>query len=138
MECVKQELRRQLQVLLRSVKGQHRSKRRRIIRTGLSKIQRYCHSINKTFIFCELEITCADYNLGGSPDNKATLFRGPNEDASVAICITEKGSLLHRNDGPWTIYHNAGDVLLGVESSTGNHSRGSASDGSLSSTPQAA
>jgi hypothetical protein len=62
------------------------------------------------FIVCELRIACDQYDLGGSKHHQATLFRGPSEDASVAICVTEQGSLLHRNDSDWKIYCNAGDV----------------------------
>ncbi|MEL6384465.1 MAG: hypothetical protein AAFQ89_18815 [Cyanobacteria bacterium J06626_18] len=55
-------------------------------------------------------ITCDEYDLGGSFKDKAILFRGPSEDASVAICLTDKGSLLHRNGSLWRLYGNAGDV----------------------------
>ena len=51
-----------------------------------------------------------EYELGGSHQQKATLFRGPSEDASVAICVTSQGSLLHRNGSLWQIYYNAGDI----------------------------
>jgi hypothetical protein len=58
----------------------------------------------------EEKITCDQYELGGRRQDSAILFRGPNKEATVAICVTAKGSLLHRNDYPWTIYRNAGDV----------------------------
>jgi hypothetical protein len=110
MEQVKQELRRLLQETLAIVQQQPVAERRQFLSKSLCDIQAYCENANKTFIVCELKIACDQYGLGGSKHHHATLFRGPNEDASVAICVTEQGSLLHRNDSPWTIYCNAGDV----------------------------
>ncbi|WP_416673292.1 hypothetical protein [Egbenema bharatensis] len=83
------------------------------VRNTLSEIQKTCLSIDKSFIFVEKRITCANYQLGGSSEDPAILFRGPREDASVAICVTDKGSLLHRNGSPWIVYRDAGDVLKG-------------------------
>lgn len=80
------------------------------IRARLLAIQSYCESLDKTFIMVEEGITCDRYDLGGSDQHPAVLFRGPSEDASVAICVTRRGSLLYRNDSPWTIYRNQGDV----------------------------
>jgi hypothetical protein len=82
------------------------------IRNTLAEIQKDCLSANKSFIFVEKQITCANYQLGGSAKDQAILFRGPREDASVAICVTAKGSLLHRNGGAWTVYRDAGDIGL--------------------------
>lgn len=87
-----------------------RSERYQTVRQRLNKIQDYCTSVGKKFIVCELQITCDQYDLGGNRQINATLFRGPNEDASVAICMTEQGSLLHRNDSPWKDYCDAGDI----------------------------
>lgn len=83
------------------------------IRDCLSAIELDCRAIEKSFIVVEESITCAQYELGGHSHDTAILFRGPREDASVAICVTSKGSLLHRNSSPWRIYRNAGDVNPG-------------------------
>lgn len=80
------------------------------IRSHLLAIQKYCDRKQKKFIFVEETIACNQFDLGGSNRNTATLFRGPSQDASVAICVTRRGSLLHRNDSPWIAYKNAGDV----------------------------
>ena len=110
----KKEIKRQLRQLLKEIllAAQESSHTERVVllRHGLKAIQIYCRSVGKTFIFCELKITCDEYGLGGSQQQSATLFRGPSEDASVAICVTDKGSLLHRNDSCWTVYCDAGDV----------------------------
>lgn len=82
------------------------------IRDRLLCIQNYCKSVEKTFIFVEEAITCDQYGLGGNCQDVAILFRGPSEDASVAICVTHKGSLLHRNDSPWMVYRDMGDIRL--------------------------
>ena len=110
MEHVKQTLRRLLKETLTTAQTLPVAKRRQAVHRGLHAIQDYCASVGKTFIVCELKITCAQYELGGCWQQSATLFRGPNEDASVAICVTEQGSLLHRNGSPWKIYCDAGDI----------------------------
>ncbi|NEQ50813.1 MAG: hypothetical protein F6K11_11865 [Leptolyngbya sp. SIO3F4] len=110
MEHVKQTIYRLLQETLSVAQKLPVAKRRKFIRQGLENIQDYCATFEKTFIFHELTITCDQYGLGGCQHHSATLFRGPNEDASVAICVTDQGSLLHRNDSPWTVYRDAGDV----------------------------
>ena len=110
MEHIKQTLRRILKETLTTAQTLPVANRRQAVHQGLHTIQDYCASVGKTFIVCELKITCAQYELGGCRQQSATLFRGPNEDASVAICVTEQGSLLHRNDSPWKIYCDAGDI----------------------------
>ena len=110
MEHVKQTIRRLLQETLAVAQKLPVAKRRTFVRQSLENIQDYCATFEKTFIVREITINCDQYELGGSQYHYATLFRGPSEDASVAICITEQGSLLHRNDSPWIIYCNAGDV----------------------------
>ncbi|MGD1854388.1 MAG: hypothetical protein ACFB2W_09065 [Leptolyngbyaceae cyanobacterium] len=110
MEHVKQTIRRLLKETLTVAQKLPVAKRRQFIRQSLDNIHDYCATFEKTFIVCELIVTCDQYDLGGCQHHSATLFRGPNEDASVAICVTEQGSLLHRNDSPWTIYCDAGDV----------------------------
>ena len=107
---IKQELRRRLQEALNSAKYLPPTHCRSEIRKQLIAIQAYCKAVEKTFIFVEQRITCNQYGLGGHYQANATLFRGPNEDASVAICVTDKGSLLHRNSSPWEIYKDAGDI----------------------------
>ena len=107
---IKQELRRQLNEALHSAKYLPSVQCRHEIRRQLNNIQNYCKANEKTFIFVEQRITCNEYGLGGDRQERATLFRGPNEDASVAICVTDRGSLLHRNSCPWKIYRDAGDI----------------------------
>lgn len=80
------------------------------IRISLAAIQAYCETIRKIFVVVEERITCDQHDLGGSSHHQATLFRGPCKDASVAICITDRGSLLYRNGSEWQIYRNAGDL----------------------------
>ena len=107
---IKQELRRRLQEALHLAKHLPPTHCRNEIRERLTAIQIYCKAVEKTFIFVEQRITCNQYDLGGNHQARATLFRGPNEDASVAICITDQGSLLHRNGCPWEVYRDAGDI----------------------------
>lgn len=107
---IKKELRHRLQKVLHSAKNLPAIKCRNEIRNQLTAIQIYCKANEKKFIFIEQRITCDQYGLGGDRHETATLFRGPNQDASVAICVTDKGSLLHRNSCPWEIYRDAGDT----------------------------
>jgi hypothetical protein len=107
---VKQDLRQKIQLALQSAKDLPPQQCLREIRNRLLAIQAYCRTINKTFIVVEERITCNQYGLGGQQYNGAILFRGPSEDASVAICVTDNGSLLHRNSSPWKIYRNTGDI----------------------------
>ncbi|MBD2778856.1 hypothetical protein [Iningainema tapete] len=109
-EQIKLELRRRIQQALEFAKNLSPKDCQDEIRDRLCAIQDYCKTVEKTFIVFDLRITCDQFDLGGSYQETATLFRGPNEDASVAICVTDKGSLLHRNDSPWRIYRNCGDV----------------------------
>ena len=109
MTSVKQELRRRISNMLTLAQVLPPAQARRHIREQLIMMRGYCNSVNKTFIFVEQLITCEQFDLGGGTE-AATLFRGPNEDASVAVCITAKGSLLYRSDSPWQVYRNAGDV----------------------------
>ncbi|KAM3097579.1 hypothetical protein ACKFKG_07900 [Phormidesmis sp. 146-35] len=80
------------------------------IKTRLLSIQIECQAIGKSFIVVEERVTCSQHQLKGYDRDKATLFRGPSENASVAICVTDKGSLLHRNGDCWRVYKDAGDV----------------------------
>ncbi|NET35030.1 MAG: hypothetical protein F6K19_23880 [Cyanothece sp. SIO1E1] len=109
---LRQEVRQRIQATLQLAKQLPPQECLRIIKDNLLAIQKYCESNAKTFIVVEEIITCDQYELGGCYENGATLFRGPDENASVAICVTQKGSLLHRNDCPWQVYRNAGDVLM--------------------------
>lgn len=109
-EQIKQEIRQRIQETLQSVRDLPSNDYLNEIRNKLSAVQLYCQSVGKTFIFVEECITCDQYDLGGYYSDKATLFRGPSAAASVAICVTNKGSLLHRNDCPWKIYTHVGDV----------------------------
>jgi hypothetical protein len=107
---IKQELREKIQSALQCASQLPPERRLKLIRERLFTIQRDCQAIGKTFIVVEESITCNQYELGGHSQATATLFRGPSETASVAICVTTQGSLLHRNDSPWRTYRNAGDV----------------------------
>jgi hypothetical protein len=85
------------------------------IRTRLSALQAYCKAVEKVFIVVEESITCDRYGLGGRGEDAATLFRGPKDDASVAICVTHKGSLLYRNGSIWKLYKDAGDTHPAIQ-----------------------
>lgn len=100
---IKQEIRKRLQKTLLSAQLRKRSHRQQFIRESLNDIQLYCQRLEKVFIVCEQSITCDQFDLGGGSHDRAMLFRGPSDAASVAICLTEKGSLLHRNDSDWQI-----------------------------------
>jgi hypothetical protein len=109
-EQIKQEIRKRIQEILHAVRDLPPDDYLNGIRSKLLAVQLYCQSVGKTFIFVEECITCDQYDLGGYYGDQAALFRGPSEAASVAICVTNKGSLLHRNDCPWKIYTHMGDV----------------------------
>jgi hypothetical protein len=108
-KSIQQELRQRIHEALQAAQMLPPADRRTEIRQRLLAIQTFCDSVHKTFIFTEQSIACAHYSLGGGKEI-ATLFRGPSEDASVAICVSDRGSLLHRNSGPWQVYCNEGDV----------------------------
>jgi hypothetical protein len=109
-EQIKQELRLRIQETLQIARTLPFDIGLEVIKKRLLNLQRYCQSKGKGFIFVEQEITCDQYKLQGSHRDAAILFRGPNEDASVAICLTYRGSLLYRNSSPWIIYRDAGDI----------------------------
>jgi hypothetical protein len=109
-EQIKQEIQQRIHETLQVARDLPSNDCLSEVRSKLLAVQLYCQSVGKTFIFIEECITCAQYDLGGHHDNKATLFRGPSEAASVAICVTHEGSLLHRNDCPWKIYRHMRDV----------------------------
>ncbi len=107
---IKQELRQKIDVALQSAKVLSPDVCLKEIRNKLSMIQNEYTTIEESFIVVEQRITCDQYGLGGSRCNTATLFQEPGEDASVTICVTDKGSLLHRNGEFWKMYRNLGDV----------------------------
>ncbi|MBW4472159.1 MAG: hypothetical protein KME45_17400 [Stenomitos rutilans HA7619-LM2] len=107
---IRQELQQKIQTALQIAKDLPPHDCLEEVEKSLLAIQSYCKTLEKTFIVVEEAITCDQYELGGSKHDTAILFRGPNQKATVAICVTAKGSLLHRNDHPWTIYRNVGDV----------------------------
>ncbi|WP_228035422.1 hypothetical protein [Oculatella sp. LEGE 06141] len=109
-EHIKQELRQRIQETLWAAQDLSPEACLQEIQDRLLAIQLYCKTVGKTFIMIEEEITCNQFELGGRSEHGATLFRGPSEDASVAICVTHRGSLLHRNDSSWKIYKSAGDI----------------------------
>ncbi|MDB9528047.1 hypothetical protein PN498_18780 [Oscillatoria sp. CS-180] len=111
MTHIKQELRRRISETLTIAQLLPPGEACDEIRDRLLRMQDYCSSNGKTFIFIEQRINCHQFELGGRNDATATLFRGPSEDASVAICVTDEGSLLYRNDSSWTLYRNEGDVV---------------------------
>ncbi|EKQ67987.1 hypothetical protein OsccyDRAFT_4289 [Leptolyngbyaceae cyanobacterium JSC-12] len=108
---IKQELRQKINAALQVAQCLPPQECLQEIKSRLLAIQADCSLIQKTFIVIEERITCDQYGLGGYRNHMATLFRGPSEDASVAICVTDRGSLLHRNGSPWQVYRNAGDVM---------------------------
>ncbi|MBW4580761.1 MAG: hypothetical protein KME42_14440 [Tildeniella nuda ZEHNDER 1965/U140] len=107
---IRQELQQKIQTALHVAKDLSPIACLREIETSLLAIQIYCKTVQKTFIVIEEKITCDQYELGGCKQDAAILFRGPDKAATVAICVTAKGSLLHRNDDLWTVYRNAGDI----------------------------
>jgi hypothetical protein len=107
---VKQEVGRRIHTALQSAKDLPPDQCLGEIASQLLAIQKYCELLGKTFVVIEEQITCNSYELGGCAQDQAILFRGPSEDASVAICVTHQGSLLHRNSSSWQIYRNVGDV----------------------------
>ncbi|MEM9217899.1 MAG: hypothetical protein AAGD25_26605 [Cyanobacteria bacterium P01_F01_bin.150] len=109
---IRQNLRNKIQCMLKIAKELPSRKCVSMIRRNLEDIQNYCAIFGKTFIVVEENIVCNQYNLQGSHHDKAILFRGPDERATVAICVTEKGSLLHRNDSDWKVYRDAGDIFI--------------------------
>lgn len=82
----------------------------RQMRQRFATIQRFCEIAGKPFVVVETEIRCDQYGLGGHSEHRATLFRGADQNALVAICVTHQGSLLHRNYSSWKLCRNAGDV----------------------------
>ena len=109
---IRQDLRQKIQLTLEIAKDLPPVRCVSMIRRNLADIQNYCAIFGKTFIVVEQNITCDQYDLQGAHSDKAILFRGPDERATVAICVTEKGSLLHRNDSAWTVYRDVGDILV--------------------------
>ncbi|NJK53541.1 MAG: hypothetical protein HC936_13340 [Leptolyngbyaceae cyanobacterium SU_3_3] len=107
---VRQELRQRIYTTLQFAKDLPAQECLQEVKTRLLAIQAYCETIDKTFIVVEERITCDQYDLGGYKLNAATLFRGPSADASVAICVTDRGSLLHRTSPQWQAYRNVGDI----------------------------
>ncbi|MBF2046892.1 MAG: hypothetical protein IGS54_05900 [Elainella sp. C42_A2020_010] len=109
-EQIKQELRQRIQAALQSAKELPPEACFNLIKAELSALQRRCQQVGKVFIVVEETITCDQYDLGGNHEDMATLFRGPDENASVAICVTDQGSLAYRNSTPWMTYKNQGDI----------------------------
>jgi hypothetical protein len=107
---IKQVLRQSIHEALRTAKELNSAACLTEIRDQLDAIQAYCKMVNKAFIVVEELITCDRYGLGGRGEDTATLFRGPSENASVAICVTHKGSLLYRNGSAWRVYKDVGDI----------------------------
>jgi len=117
-EQIKQELRLRVQEILQTTQKLPVSDCLQEVRQRLLNIQEYCRLLGKTFIFVEKEIFCNQYDLQGDVHDAATLFHGPKEDASVAICVTRRGSLLYRNHCPWMVYRDMGDIGLLYEDAT--------------------
>jgi hypothetical protein len=110
----KQELRQRIHEALQFAKDLSPDDCLAEIKNRLLAIQRDCLSMQKSFIVVEEQITCDQYNIGGSKQETATLFRGPSPDASVAICVTQRGSLLYRNGNLWVVYRHVGNQLLQI------------------------
>lgn len=111
-EQIKQELRRRIVEALQTAKELPPDECLNQIKISLAAIQRYCKTVGKFFVVVEERITCGQHDLGGCHEHSATLFRGPDANASVAICVTDQGSLAYRNSSPWIIYRNQGDINL--------------------------
>jgi hypothetical protein len=109
-EQIKQELRQRIAETLQTTTELPPEERLSNIKTRLFALQAYCETVAKVFVVVEERITCDQYQLGGYCDDAATLFRGPDINASVAICVTDQGSLAYRNSTPWIIYRNQGDI----------------------------
>jgi hypothetical protein len=109
-EQIKQDLRQKIAVILQVAKELPPEVCCDWVRTKLLSLQKHCQMIGKVFIVVEEKITCDCYELGGSHEHAATLFRGPDENASVAICVTGCGSLIYRNSSPWIVHRNFGDI----------------------------
>ncbi len=109
-EQIKQELSFRIQNILQTAQKLSADDCVPEVRQRLLNLQEYCRLAGKRFIFVEKNIFCNQYDLQGESHDGATLFHGPKEDASVAICVTQKGSLLYRNSSPWIIYRNMGDI----------------------------
>lgn len=109
-DTIKTEIRQQILDMLLVAQAQFSDEAVQTIRERLAAIQLFCQSVGKTFIVVEEAIACNQFDLGGHSWHTATLFRGPKPDASVAICMTQNGSLLYRNSSPWSIYRDAGDI----------------------------
>jgi hypothetical protein len=109
-EQIKCALRQNISTALQTAQALPPAARLQYIRASLATIQADCQAIAHPFIVVEMATTCDQYDLRGHSLDKATLFRGPSETASVAICVTAQGSLLHRNGDTWQVYRNAGDV----------------------------
>jgi hypothetical protein len=113
---LKQELRQRIHTALQSARNLQSEACLNHIRVELLALQNLCQRAGKVFIVVEEAITCDRYELGGSCEHTATLFRGPDENASVAICITNQGSLAYRNSSAWIIYRNQGDIATAINS----------------------
>jgi len=111
-----QELQQNIQAALQVAKALPIDECLMEIEKRLLAIQAYCKTIKKTFIVVEEKITCEQYELGGSSQESAVLFRGLSQEMTVAICITAQGSLLHYNGYDWIGYRNVGDVYPGDHS----------------------
>lgn len=114
-DCIKQEIRLRISETLQAARNLPPEERVDEIRFRLFAMQNYCRTVEKTFVVVEQQITCDQFDLDGCADKRAILFQGSSEDVSVAICVTYKGSLLHRtpllqNSCPWKLDKNEGDI----------------------------
>ncbi|MFM7427335.1 MAG: hypothetical protein ACKO7W_20435 [Elainella sp.] len=109
-EQIRQEQKRRIHAVLQTAVGLPLPTCRDYIRTELLALKAFCRRWGRLFIVIEEQITCAQHDLGGKEEQAATLFRGPDQNASVAICITAQGSLAYRNGTLWCIHRNGGDI----------------------------
>lgn len=107
---VKQEQKRKIHGVLQTAVELPLPTCRDYIRAELLALKAFCQNWGKLFVVVEEQITCAQHDLGGREEQTATLFRGPDQKASVAICITDQGSLAYRNGSLWCIHKNEGDI----------------------------
>lgn len=109
-DSINQEIRLRISEALQAARNLPPEDRVDEVRFRLFAIQNYCRTVEKTFAVVEQQITCDQFDLDGCADDRAILFQSSSEDISVAICVTHKGSLLHRNSCPWKLDKNEGDI----------------------------
>ena len=109
-DWIKQEQKRRIHAVLQQAIELPLPTCRDHIRAELLALKAFCERWGKLFVVIEEQISCAQHDLGGKDEQIATLFRGPDQKASVAICITDQGSRAYRNVALWCVHRNKGDI----------------------------